>query len=117
LECEEGKEPVFLLMNTVCQKHQPLMSTRHAPDHAAKSSHVLDLIEEAKAANLKQVNDQIAKETSNFRRKDLLACRNQVIAFNNRLDEEWAELVQPAHAYDQHIHQAVLEEQAKKNLK
>jgi hypothetical protein len=101
-ECEEGKDPVFLMMNTVCNKHQPLMSTQHRADHSLKSSHVLDLIEEAKAVNLKQVNDRIAEEKSALRRRDLLACKQQVIAFNARLDEEWTELVQPAYAFDQH---------------
>jgi hypothetical protein len=61
------------------------MSTQHRADHSLKSSHVLDLIEEAKAVNLKQVNDRIAEEKSALRR-DLLACKQQVIAFNARLD-------------------------------
>lgn len=34
--------------------------------------HVIDLIEEAKSANLKQVDDLISKEKSAFERKDLM---------------------------------------------
>jgi hypothetical protein len=110
LENETGKETVFLMMNRVCQKHRSLVSTQHAPDHGLKSSHVLSLIEEAKTRNLKQVDDLIAKETSNFVLKDLMLCRQQVLRINARLDDEWGELVQPAHAFDAHIHAQVKNE-------
>ena len=71
------------------------------------------MIEEGKTSNLKQVDDLIAKEKSAFRRKDLIGCRQQVVQFNARLDEEWSELIQPPHAFDQHIHDTIKLEQSR----
>lgn len=114
LECDGDKEPIFLMMNTVCDKHRPLASTLYKANHSLLSNHVLDLIEEAKTKNLKQVNDLIGKEKSAFRKKDLMRCRQQVIDFNAKLDEEWAELIQPPHAFDSHIHGQIRQEQLAK---
>lgn len=109
------KEPYFLMMNTICDKHRRFASTRFKPNHAQLSAHVISLIEQAKASNLRQVDDQIAKATRTLDRMDLARCRQQVIEFNNRLDIEWGELVQPAHAFDYHIHDKVLVENRTKN--
>jgi len=108
-------EPKFLLMNNVCDAHKHLASTTHKTEHTKLSTHVLDLIEEAKTVNLKQVDDLIEKATRASVKRDLMACRLQVLNFNAKLDEEWAELTTQPHAYDSHIHDLVLKENREKN--
>jgi hypothetical protein len=108
-------EPAFLLMNEICDKHQHLASTEFKENHADLSNNVMQWIEQAKARNLKQVDDLLAKP--NLRRKtrmELESCRRQVLDHNQKITEEWQELVEPPWAFDEHIHdQAIVENRLK----
>jgi hypothetical protein len=107
---DDKKEHKFLLLNDVCNEHKVLASTKHKSNHSELSKHVIDLIEEAKAVNLKQVDDLIAVETSPRKKKHLMGCRTQVLRFNNDVTEEWNELVTQTHAFDELIHDKIVKE-------
>jgi hypothetical protein len=109
------QEPKFLLMNNVCDKHMPLATTTHRENHAELSKLPLDLIEEAKTVNLNQVHGALAKATRASHKRDLMQCRTQVMQHNDRITEEWNELIQPPHAFDQHIYDQVMKENRAKN--
>lgn len=101
--------PQFLLMNYVCDRHW-YMATKTIKDmdlHKEMARHVLDLIEQTKSRNLKQVNDLIAKATRVLQKLDLIACREQVIEHNRRLDIEWQELAAFPFAFDAHIYDQI----------
>lgn len=105
-------DPKFLLLNDVCDNHRPLTSREFKADHGQLGQQVLSYIEEAKAKNLKQVNDLLAQPNLRLKtRKELQRCKQQVIQFNADLDDEWGELLMFPHAFDDHIHQQILSEQ------
>src|SRR5438093_2712413 len=96
------RDPEFLAMNNVCGKHKHLASKVHKSNHHELSKHVMDIIEEAKAVNLKQADDAIAAETSPRRKRQLISCKDTVLRFNSDITEEWNELVTQPHAFDKH---------------
>lgn len=111
---DDGKpkgEPQFLLMNDVCDDHSHLVSREKRPDHDIKAQNVLDLIEQTKARNLKQVDDLIAKSKRKLEIEDLKKCRQIVLNHNEKITIEWQELVSFNHAFDSHIHDRVQSEQ------
>jgi len=104
----------FLLRNTECNKHKHLASTKHKANHKELASPVLDMIEEAKQANIKQADEAISKARNRIERLDLEACKSYVINhFNARLTEEWADLTEQPHAFDSHIHDQIWTEHHK----
>jgi hypothetical protein len=107
----EPRDVHFLLMNTVCDSHQSLATTTHRSNHAELSKLPLDLIEEAKSVNLNQVHGALAKATRASHKRDLMQCRNQVMQHNERITEEWNELIQSPHAFDEHIYEQIKKEQ------
>ena len=112
-EVKDG--PNFLLMNEVCDNHEHLKSTEHKPHHAQLSSNVSNLLEQTKARNLKQIDDLLANPRLKRKaRKELDLCRREVLDHNNKITEEWNELVEPPHAFDEHIHDQILKEQPTK---
>jgi hypothetical protein len=101
-------------MNKVCDKHKPLASTVHREDHPQLSQHVLELIDQAKTRNLKQVEDMMSKETRPRVYRELLKARASVIQHNEDITEEWNELVIPPHAFDKHIHDDIVKTMVEK---
>lgn len=104
------EDPRFLLMNDVCDDHKHLASPMHRENHAQLSNGVLAHIEEAKSVNLGQVHMALDKAVRASHKRDLMQCRNQVIQHNERITEEWNELVSFPHAFDSHIYDIVLDE-------
>jgi hypothetical protein len=109
------KDPEFLLMNNVCEKHIHMASTTHRENHEGLSKNVLDHIEEDKSVNINQVHTIMANAKRAIHRRDLENCRVQVIQHNNRITEEWNELVSFPHAFDKHIYDQILKENQEKN--
>ena len=105
------EDPKFLLMNEVCDKHAHLATTTHRQNHAELTKFPLDLIEEAKNVNLNQVHHALGKATRASHKRDLMQCRSQVMQHNDRITEEWNELVSFPHAFDSHIYEEILKEQ------
>lgn len=101
----------FLLMNQVCERHSALASKTHKQNHAQLSTSVIKFIEETKTRNLDQVHGLLAKATRASHKRDLMVCRNQVMQHNDKITEEWNELVSFPHAFDSHIYEEILKEQ------
>lgn len=110
-------EPRFCLMSNICDRHSAIASTTFRSNHADLSKHILDLIEVAKTANLRQVDEQIVRAQQMKRGRaralyDLQLSRANVVQFNAKLDDEWKELVSFPDAFDEHIHEQIKKEQA-----
>ena len=112
--------PNFLLMNEICSKHEHMKSTEFKSNHAQLSGAVLQLIEDAKARNMKQVDDQVAFAKTRVKGRarmlrDLARNRVAVQQHNDDITEEWLELVSVPEAFDEHVHDVVLAENQAKN--
>ncbi len=114
IDNETGAEK-FLLADIICGSHKYLASTKHRENHSELSKHPLDILEEAKVSNLKQVDDLISNETRPSILRDLVKCREIVVRINNENTEEWNEMVTQPHAFDDHIHPIVLQEHRARN--
>lgn len=83
----------------------------------------MEIIEATKARNMKQVDDQVGFAHAHVAKgkarmlRDLQKNRAVVQEHNDNITEEWLELVSFPHAFDEHIHDAVLAENQAKNKK
>lgn len=98
----------FLMMSRVCKNHKPLASTTHKANHAQLSSYVLDLIEEAKLANMKDYEAALTRCEFNFERREVEEQLPTVLKKNKFITEEFAEYVTKPHAFDEHIHDELM---------
>ena len=104
------EQPRFLLMNDVCEKHASMASTTHRAEHQQMATNVINFIEEAKAVNLGQVHHAMSRAKRRAHIRELNQCKAQVNQFNERITEEWNELISFPHAFDEHIYQQILKE-------
>src|SRR5215469_8157808 len=115
------EDPKFLLMNEVCDKHAHMKSTQFVHNHQALADNVTNLIEQTKARNMKQVDDQLGFAHAHVVKgkakmiRDLQSNRVMVQRHNDEITEEWYELVSFPHAFDAHIADIVLTENRAKN--
>lgn len=70
----------------------------------------MDLIEEAKRDNLADWEATLKRARTNRDRADVLALKPGIEQFNRRITEEWQELTNNVHAFDDHIHAIILDE-------
>lgn len=108
----KGTETKFLLMNTVCDKHVHLASTQRRANHQELAKNVMDMIEEAKRANIADYEAALKRAKLQIHKRDVERCKPAVEKFNADITEEWNELVSFPHAFDSHIHKAIMSEQA-----
>jgi len=104
------KDPEFLLMNEICERHMPLASTKHRADHSKLASNVMKIIEDTKQQNLDNHTEALNRVKKRFHKRQVENLRGLIERHNNEITEEWNELVSFPYAFDSHIWDAVWKE-------
>jgi len=108
----EKRDPIvsFLMMHTVCEKHIHLASTSHSDDHEVRKAYVMSLIHETKARNIKQHDEAIKRAKFRHHRNELHKLTNHIHSHNQAIHEEFDELSDQFHCWDEHIYNQIVKE-------